>query len=216
MNKWDKMYMDIALRVAKESKCPRKQVGCCILLESGLLATVPGFYNGNNLLNSPTGTWCNSLKYIRVTKHTNNNGYVLQEAIDFNGVVSAFRIQNNGYWGDWQYYAIQKTVAEFTAVNQTKVYTATLQGPYGFNLNAKRSGNVVTATLERLYPSNLNFEGTASETIPIGWRPVTPMILGVTGESGSVRFNDSYARLKYSSDGSISGYIKRKTSCLTK
>jgi len=47
MNKWDKMYMDIALRVAKESKCPRKQVGCCILLESGLLATgINGFPAG--------------------------------------------------------------------------------------------------------------------------------------------------------------------------
>lgn len=47
MNRWDKMYMDIALRVAKESKCPRKQVGCCILLESGLLATgINGFPAG--------------------------------------------------------------------------------------------------------------------------------------------------------------------------
>jgi len=47
MNKWDKMYMDIALRVAEESKCPRKQVGCCILLESGLLATgINGFPAG--------------------------------------------------------------------------------------------------------------------------------------------------------------------------
>ena len=39
--------MDIALRVPKESKCPRKQVGCCILLESGLLATgINGFPAG--------------------------------------------------------------------------------------------------------------------------------------------------------------------------
>lgn len=27
MNKWDDLYMDIALRVAKEFKCPRKKVG---------------------------------------------------------------------------------------------------------------------------------------------------------------------------------------------
>jgi len=30
--------MDIALRAARESKCPRKHVGCCVLLESGMIA----------------------------------------------------------------------------------------------------------------------------------------------------------------------------------
>lgn len=37
-NKYDKFYMDIASRAAQESKCPRKQVGCCLLLESGMIA----------------------------------------------------------------------------------------------------------------------------------------------------------------------------------
>lgn len=45
--KWDKMYMDIALTVGEKSKCPRKKVGCCILLESGLLATgINGYPEG--------------------------------------------------------------------------------------------------------------------------------------------------------------------------
>ena len=35
--------MDIAVRTAQESKCPRNKVGCVILLDSGLLATG---YNG--------------------------------------------------------------------------------------------------------------------------------------------------------------------------
>lgn len=186
--------------------------GTAIMLNEGTdldSVTESGLYNGNNLLHAPTGNGINGWKYIRVTKHTIDNGWVLQEAIDFSGVVSAFRVRlYGGSWKDWQYYAVQNTVANFTAVNQTKVYSATLPGPYGFNLSATRSGNIVTATLERLYPSNLNFEGTASEIIPIGWRPVTPIILGATGESGSVRFNDSYLRLKYSPNGSISGYIK--------
>ena len=38
MSKRDKLYMDLAKRVAQESKCPRKQVGCVILLESGSLS----------------------------------------------------------------------------------------------------------------------------------------------------------------------------------
>jgi dCMP deaminase len=33
------MYMDIALRVSKESHCPRKQVGCAIVTESQMVAT---------------------------------------------------------------------------------------------------------------------------------------------------------------------------------
>ena len=185
--------------------------GTAILLSDGSdlnNVTTPGFYNGSNLLHAPTGIWANSLKYIRVTKYTNNNGYVLQEAIDFNGVVSAFRIQNNGSWGDWQYYAIQNTVANFTAINQTKVYKTTIPGPYGANLSVARSGNIVTATLDFILSSVVSFGGTASETVPIGWRPVTPMILTATGESSGVRFNDSYVRFKYNTDGSIVGLIK--------
>lgn len=38
INKYDQMYMDIAVRVSNESKCPRRQVGCCILLDSGLIS----------------------------------------------------------------------------------------------------------------------------------------------------------------------------------
>lgn len=36
--KYDKLYIDYALRIAQESKCPRKQVGCIILSESGMLS----------------------------------------------------------------------------------------------------------------------------------------------------------------------------------
>lgn len=185
--------------------------GTAILLADGAdlnNVTECGLYNGNNLLNSPTGIWANGLKYIRVTKHTNNNGYVLQEVIDFNGVISAFRIQNNGSWGNWQYYAIQNTVANFTAINQTKVYKTTIPGPYGFSLNVARSGNIVTATLDFILSSVVSWEGTSAETIPSGWRPTIPMVLTATGESGGVRFNDSYARFKYNTDGSIVGRIK--------
>lgn len=46
---WDQMYLDLATRVARESKCPRTQVGCVILLPSGLLATgINGFPAGQD------------------------------------------------------------------------------------------------------------------------------------------------------------------------
>lgn len=51
MGKWDHMYMGIAEDVAAYSKCPRKKVGTCILLESGLLATgINGFMPGQEEL----------------------------------------------------------------------------------------------------------------------------------------------------------------------
>ena len=42
--KYDNLYMDLAIRVAKESKCPRKQVGSIVVTQSQAL--FPGF-NGH-------------------------------------------------------------------------------------------------------------------------------------------------------------------------
>ena len=190
--------------------------GTAILLTEGSdlnTVTTPGLYNGVNLLHAPTGNGVNGWKYIRVTKHTIDNGWVLQEAIDFSGVVSAFRVRLfGGSWKDWQYYAVQNTVANFTAVNQTKVYTGTINGPYGFNIAVTRSGNIVTATLDYIHRANTNWSGTANETIPIGWRPVSQAIINAIGEggggTGAALFNGSYVHLAYKPDGSISGRIK--------
>ena len=44
MSKYDYLYMDIAIRVAQESKCPRKQVGAVVVTASQAL--FPGF-NGH-------------------------------------------------------------------------------------------------------------------------------------------------------------------------
>ena len=172
--------------------------------------TESGFYRGYNLVNAPIEAgW----SYIRVSRHADTS-WIVQEVIDYTGSVSAYRVKANNSWKAWKQYAIQNSVAQFTAVNQTKVYTATISGPYGFALNCARSGNIVTGTIDRTYSSNLAWDGTASETIPSGWRPVTPMILEITAESSGVRFNDSYARLKYSPSGAITGRIKLTASPL--
>ncbi|MDU3800139.1 MAG: DUF859 family phage minor structural protein [Streptococcus sp.] len=172
--------------------------------------TESGFYRGYNLVNAPIEAgW----SYIRVSRHEGTS-WIVQEAIDYTGSVSAYRVKANNSWKAWKQYAIQNSVAQFTAVNQSKVYTATIPGPYGFALNCARSGNIVIGTIDRTYPSNLAWDGTASETIPSGWRPVTPMILEITAESSGVRFNDSYARLKYSPSGAITGRIKLTASPL--
>lgn len=171
-----------------------------------------GFYCGEELLHRPTATGMQSHTYFRVQRFDTNAVWCLQEAIDFNGKVSAYRVRIGGNWNPWQYYAIQNTVAEFTAVNQTKVYSTTLAGPYGFGIAVTRSGNVVTATMDYIHRSNTNWSGTANETIPVGWRPVSRAIINAIGEggggTGASLFNGSYVHLSYKPDGSISGRIK--------
>lgn len=167
-----------------------------------------GFYNGYNLLHAPTGTGANGWKYIRVSKHGDSPGFVVQEAIDFGGVISAFRVQYARTWKDWQYYAVQNKVANFTAVNQTKVYSATIKGPYGMDLQARRVGNIVSVTLDATYNSTNSVSGTAAETIPSGWRPVKTehIVSGMFAGGGSgteMWTGKSLCHLVYLSNGSI-------------
>ncbi|QBX24687.1 DUF859 family phage minor structural protein [Streptococcus equinus] len=190
-----------------------KNDGTAIMLTDGSDlndVTSPGCYNGSNLLHAPANGW----NYIRVTKHTNNNGYVLQEAIAFYGNVSAYRVQTNKTWGSWQYYAVQNKVAEFTAVNQTKVYRATLAGPYGLSAQATRCGNIVNLSINCNYQYQHTVSGTANETIPVGWKPTTAQIITLTGHAGggtgTENWTDSFADLHYETDGKINFTIKTK------
>ncbi|QZT16311.1 DUF859 domain-containing protein [Streptococcus suis] len=64
-----------------------------------------GLYHGNNLANQPPNvSGANVWKYVRVTKH--GAGWSLQEAIDFNGVMSCFRVWANNAWKPWQRVAL--------------------------------------------------------------------------------------------------------------
>lgn len=144
-----------------------------------------GFYNGNNLLRAPTGSGANSWQYIRVSQHTNSTNYILQEAIDFNGIVSAYRVRIGGTWNPWQYYAVQNTVANFTTVNQTTVYTRDISMPWGLAATASRIGNLVTLTLKRNITSIGDAEyAIMGETVPSGYRPTTEAHFSITANSG--------------------------------
>ena len=162
-----------------------------------------GFYNGSSLLHGPTGTWASGWKYIRVSKHTHNNGYVLQEAIDFSGVISAFRVQEAGVWQDWQYYAVQNKVANFTAVNQTKVYSKIIPLPWTSKGTLTRIGNQVQLTWNRAI-SNINTDceySKVNETIPSGYRPACEVHMSLNGNvSNSV---NAWSILHLAPDGSI-------------
>lgn len=145
-----------------------------------------GFYDVYAPLNGPTGSDAANWKYIRVSKNANGTNYVLQEAIDFRGVVSAYRVKNGGAWQPWQYYAVQNKVAEFTSVNQTKVYTKDIAMPAGLVAAASRIGNLVTLTLKRDTKSIGAVEyAVMSETVPSGYRPTAMAHFNITANSGS-------------------------------
>ena len=145
--------------------------------------TEVGFYCGGNLLNAPTGSGVHNWRHIRVTKYTGVNTYVLQEAVDFNGVVSAFRVQSYSVWQGWQYYAVQNKVAEFTAVNQTKAYTRDIAMPWNSQATVTRIGNQVQLTWIRKVSSfDIDYEYvTMAETIPTGYRPVCEAHMTLNG-----------------------------------
>lgn len=195
--------------------------GTAILLAEGTdynSITTAGFYRCHNAANRPTLGSTSGWTYLRVTKHPDNDRWFWQEAVDYRGYAAAYRVKTDAGWQPWKYYAIQNTVAEFTAVNQTKTYSTTLPGPYGFGIAVVRSGNIVTATMDYVHSSNTNWNGKASETIPVGWRPVSQAIIHCIGEggggTGATLFNGSYVHLAYKPDGSISGRIKLDNSPL--
>lgn len=191
--------------------------GTAILLTQGTdfnSVTTPGFYRCYNPLHAPTVGSLNGWKYLRVTKH--DDQFLLQEVIDYRGGTPAFRIKDdNGDkdWKPWQYYAIQNKVAEFTAVNQTKVYSATLAGPYGLSLQARRVGNLVSVTLDSTIRSTDSRSGTASETIPVGWRPCKTEVIVSAGFAGGgtgtqMWTGESFCRLFYKTNGQIDFTIR--------
>tara|TARA_R110000751_G_C13795330_1_gene483184 strand:+ start:83911 stop:84300 length:390 start_codon:yes stop_codon:yes gene_type:complete len=70
--------MDIAIRISKESKCPRKQVGCVILTKSGLIA--PGL-NGHACGGPNTWEYEESGNPEVVHSELNALGKMLEEGI---------------------------------------------------------------------------------------------------------------------------------------
>lgn len=162
-----------------------------------------GFYCGEDLLHRPTATGMQSHTYFKVQRFDTNATWVLQEAIDFNGKLSAYRVRIGGSWQDWQYYAVQNKVAEFTAVNQTKVYSKTITMPYSGKATVTRIGNQVQITWLRAV-TNLNIDCEYSkmvETIPTGYRPACEVHMSLTGNvSNSV---NAWSILHLAPDGSI-------------
>lgn len=93
-----------------------------------------GFYRGDGLVNRPTGSGTHTWTWIKVSKH-DTGSWVLQEAIDFNGVVSAYRVKKRGSWQSWKQYAMRDELKNQT---NTGWQSAGYAGSY-----YKRSGDVL-------------------------------------------------------------------------
>lgn len=93
-----------------------------------------GFYRGDGLVNRPTGSDTHTWTWIKVSKH-DTGSWVLQEAIDFNGVVSAYRVKKSGSWQSWKQYAMRDELKNQT---NTGWQSAGYAGSY-----YKRSGDVL-------------------------------------------------------------------------
>lgn len=178
--------------------------GTAILLAEGTdfnTITTAGFYRCYNPLHAPTVGSLSGWKYLRVTRH--NDSWVLQEVSDYRGGTPAFRLKSDNVWNPWQYYAVQNKVAEFTAVNQTKVYSKTITMPYSGKATVTRIGNQVQITWLRAV-TNLNIDCEYSkmvETIPTGYRPACEVHMSLTGNvSNSV---NAWSILHLAPDGSI-------------
>lgn len=160
----------------------------------------PGFYQCYAPANAPTVGSLSGLKYLRVTK--NSGQFLVQESFDFRGGIPAFRAKDDTGWKSWQYYAVQNTVAEFTAVNQTSVYTRDITMPVGLAATASRIGNLVTLTLKRDTKSIGAVEyAPMSETVPTGYRPTAMVHFSITANSGSTVSGTGIIHI--ASDGTI-------------
>lgn len=80
--KYDHLYIDLAKRVSLESKCPRVQVGCCILLSSGMIAL--GF---NGMASGGANTWEDTGVPNLEVIHAEENciGKLLEEGVSCKG-----------------------------------------------------------------------------------------------------------------------------------
>lgn len=163
--------------------------------------TINSFFSCNSPLHGPAvGSVFNAF-YIAVYSESDN--YLSQQAIQKGTGRMFTRTRDNGTWTNWIEYAPLNSVAEFTAVNQTKVYSKIIPLPWSSKGTLTRIGNQVQISWNRAI-SNINTQceySKVNETIPSGYRPACEVHMGINGNvSNSV---NAWAILHLQTDGTI-------------
>ena len=158
--------------------------------------TKTGFYMGYDLANQPTFAGMHGWKYIRVTHHLET--YVLQEAIDFNGAVSCYRVKLNNVWQPWKEYA----TTDHPMLQEKPLKSLTMGFPYGLNATLTRKDSLVTVTLNRRITNIEVFEyKQMMENIPLGYRPTAEAHMIIVPNNGATTKTPSILHL--AADGVI-------------
>lgn len=163
--------------------------------------TVNSFFSCNEPANGPTvGTGLNQF-YVSVYSESDN--YLAQQAIQKNSGRMFTRTRFNGNWTDWIEYAPLNSVAEFTAVNQTKVYTRDIAMPWNSQATVARIGNQVQLTwIRKIANFDVDYEYmTMAETVPAGYRPVFEAHMTLNGNVGNSV--GSHAVVHLATDGKV-------------
>lgn len=155
-----------------------------------------GYYYGNNLANQPLLSGQNTFKYMKVTRF--DNGWILQESIDFNGAGSCFRVKLNNVWQPWKKVAME----DHPLLQEKPLKTLTMGFPYSMKANLVRKGDVVTISLIRNIYSVDSFEhAVMQEKIPAGYRPVVDVHMTVNTNVSQFTKNPNI--LHFAPDGTI-------------
>lgn len=163
--------------------------------------TINSFFSCNSPVNGPiVGNGPNEF-YVAV--YSESDSYLSQQAIQKGTGRMFTRTRHSGTWSNWIEYAPLNSVAEFTAVNQTKVYMKTIDMPYSAKATVTRIGNQVQITWLKAI-SNLNIECeyvSMVETVPLGYRPAFEVHMNLNGNV--LNSVNAWAVLHLQTDGGI-------------
>lgn len=163
--------------------------------------TVNSFFSCNSPINGPiVGTGSTGF-YVSV--YSESDSYVAQQAIQKGSGRMFTRTRDNGVWTSWIEYAPLGSVAEFTAVNQTKVYIKTIPLPWSGTGTLTRIGNQVQISWNRAI-SNINTQceyTNMNETIPSGYRPACEVHMSINGNVSNAV--NAWAILHLQTNGAI-------------
>ena len=163
--------------------------------------TVNSFFSCNAPINGPiVGTGPNEF-YVSV--YSESDTYLAQQAIQKGSGRMFTRTRQGGTWTSWIEYAPLNSVAEFTAVNQTKVYSQTIAMPFSNTATVTRIGNQVQLTWNRAVSNfSVDYEYTKMvETVPNGYKPACEAHMPLSGNiANSV---GSHAIIHLGTDGAV-------------